>query len=224
MTLCLADCIAEGFSEGRLSDNFLEWYEKSEYTTGGYLFDIGNATADSLSNIRQGVPCLEAGGAGEWSNGNGSLMRIAPLVLYTKDMPVKERFNLCKNVSSITHRHSISISACFIYLEFLRSLILRFDFLDENLKLRKRNEIKSSGFVIDTLTAGLWCVLTTDSYKTAVLKAVNLGEDTDTTGAVTGVIAGLLYGYSNIPKEWITVLKNKELIDLICKKFENTVK
>ena len=64
-------------------------------------------------------------------------------------------------------------------------------------------DIKSSGFVIDSLEASIWCILTTNSFSEAVLKAVNLGGDTDTIGALTGALAGLIYGVKNIPKEWI---------------------
>lgn len=251
MTLCLADCIADGFSMEKLADSFLKWYGKSEYTANGDLFDIGNATAGALSAIRSGVPCLEAGGADEWSNGNGSLMRIAPLVCLTDKMPAEDRFAYCRNVSSVTHAHQISIASCFIYLEFLKSVLDgssveeafetavetkeklpdfgvsqraadRFTLLDRSLKGRKEDEISSGGFVIDTLTASLWCILTSGSYKDAVLKAVNLGDDTDTTGAVAGSIAGLVYGFDSIPREWIADLRNKELIDSIIQKYENS--
>lgn len=64
-----------------------------------------------------------------------------------------------------------------------------------------------------TLEASLWCILNTATYSSAVLTAVNLGDDTDTTAAVTGALAGLIYGYEDIPKEWIDKLANKELID-----------
>ena len=74
------------------------------------------------------------------------------------------------------------------------------------------SEIKSSGYVIDTLEAALWCILTTNSYKEAVLKAVNLGQDTDTVGAVTGGLVGIYYGMDQIPNEWIEAIKNKKLI------------
>jgi len=66
-----------------------------------------------------------------------------------------------------------------------------------------KNQIYSSGYVLHTLEASVWCLLTTDNYTDAVLKAVNLGEDTDTTGAVTGGLAGLLYGAENIPESWL---------------------
>ncbi len=67
----------------------------------------------------------------------------------------------------------------------------------------EEDEIQSSGYVLHTLEASIWCLLTTDNYKEAVLKAVNLGSDTDTIGAVTGGLAGLLYGLDNIPKNWL---------------------
>ncbi|MBQ0000624.1 MAG: ADP-ribosylglycohydrolase family protein [Clostridiales bacterium] len=73
-------------------------------------------------------------------------------------------------------------------------------------------EIRGSGYVVATLEAAIWCLLTTGSYKEATLKAVNLGEDTDTVGAVTGALAGLYYGAEDIPAEWIEVLARKEWI------------
>lgn len=249
MTLCLADSMVKDFSLEKLASNFLDWYENAAFTANGSLFDIGNATASALRKIRNGVNCTEAGGNDEWSNGNGSLMRIAPLVLLTKNMPIEKRFLICRQVSSITHRHQISIAACFIYLELLRSLlsgdslqkalsaavdtknilptfgiensvVSKFDILNKNLKEYSESNISSSGYVIDTLVSSIWCVSNTSTYRSAVLKAVNLGDDTDTTGAVTGVIAGIVYGYENIPKNWIYSLLNKQLIESIIKKFD----
>lgn len=81
-------------------------------------------------------------------------------------------------------------------------------------------EIKSSGYVVDTLEAAIWCLLNTNSYKECVLKAVNLGDDTDTVGAVVGGLAGIYYGYDNIPKEWLDVLAKRKYIEKLCKKFK----
>jgi ADP-ribosyl-[dinitrogen reductase] hydrolase len=74
-------------------------------------------------------------------------------------------------------------------------------------------KISSGGYVLHTLEAAIWCLLTTGTFNDAVLKAVNLGGDTDTTGAVAGSLAGLLYGYDSIPEEWLSVLARKEDIE-----------
>ena len=83
----------------------------------------------------------------------------------------------------------------------------------ENFRKRPENEIKSSGYVIDTLETAVWCLITTDSFSDAVLKAVNLGDDTDTIGAVTEGLAGLYYGYNAIPAEWIQALQKLDWIE-----------
>lgn len=81
------------------------------------------------------------------------------------------------------------------------------------------SEIKSSGYVVHTLEAAAWCLLNSDSYAECVLKAVNLGDDTDTVGAVAGGLAGLAYGYDNIPEEWIDVIVSKDWINKLCEDF-----
>jgi len=80
-------------------------------------------------------------------------------------------------------------------------------------KLTHEEDIKSSGYVVDTLEASVWCLINTSSYEEAVLKAVNLGDDTDTVGAVTGGLGGLFYGYDSIPNEWKNAIQRKEWID-----------
>lgn len=82
-----------------------------------------------------------------------------------------------------------------------------------NFKNCSEDQIKSSGYVVDTLEAVIWCLISTTSYKSAVLTAVNLGDDTDTIGAITGGLAGLYYGYDNIPSEWCNEIQRKEWID-----------
>lgn len=97
------------------------------------------------------------------------------------------------------------------------------EIFDEEFYHKSREEIKSTGYVVDTLKACLWCVGTTNSFKDAVLKAVNLGEDTDTIGAITGTLAGAKYSFESIPKEWIEKLVNKALIEEKCEQLFNGI-
>lgn len=93
--------------------------------------------------------------------------------------------------------------------------------LKNNISEYLEDSISSGGYVLHSLEASLWCFLNSESYAEAVLKAVNLGEDTDTTGAITGGVAGIYYGFESIPKEWIDVLARKEDIEKLCEKFMN---
>ncbi|MDR0710703.1 MAG: ADP-ribosylglycohydrolase family protein [Spirochaetaceae bacterium] len=239
LTLCLADSLSRGFAPDGIAWNFLKWYDEGAFTAHGEVFDIGISTAKAISRLKSGTAPDKAGCAGANENGNGSLMRIAPLVFYLDGKPDEERFSITRAVSSITHAHAWSVAACFIYLEYLRKLArgmekraayveLCGDFSDRNpcieadtlgkfarilrsdLSALPESGIRSGGFVIDTLEAALWCFLTTDSYRDAVLKAVNLGEDTDTTAAVTGALAGITYGLDAIPAEWLKTLAASE--------------
>ena len=85
----------------------------------------------------------------------------------------------------------------------------------------QEEEISSSGYVLHSLEASLWCFLNSENYADAVLRAVNLGEDTDTTGAITGGIAGIYYGFENIPDDWVAELVRKEDIENLCATLEN---
>jgi len=244
LTFCLADALLYDFSLKRIAANFINWCEKGFWTPHGKVFDIGNTTYEAINQLISGIDPEYAGGNRANDNGNGSLMRILPLLIITKDLSVEERFDYTAEVSSITHRHIRSIAACFYYLEFARLILHRTDkfaayhqlqdkinrvFMERNIPKHeisifhrlltmdihefREKDIHSSGYVMDTLEASVWCLLTTGSYREAVLRAVNLGGDTDTTGAVTGGLAALLYGYDSIPAEWIAALARREDIE-----------
>lgn len=93
--------------------------------------------------------------------------------------------------------------------------------LNNDISGYSEDEIRGSGYVLHSLEASLWCFLNSESYSEAVLKAVNLGEDTDTTGAITGGLAGIYYGFENIPQEWIADLVRKDDIEKLCEKLNN---
>ena len=91
---------------------------------------------------------------------------------------------------------------------------------EDNFSTLPEEQIKSSGYVVDTLEAALWCIMNTNNYRDCILKAVNLGGDTDTIAAVAGGLAGIAYEFESIPKDWINELQGKELIDTLCEKFQ----
>lgn len=252
LAFCLAQALTEEFSLHTIARNFVNWRYDAYWTALGTVFDIGISTAEAIQRLRDGIQPELAGGFSERENGNGSLMRILPLLFYIQHKSIEERYIITRLVSSLTHAHARSVIACFYYLEFARLLVEQKDKFNiyRSLKvtvtqhLRKlsitpnevlvfdrllRNDIynlseadiKSTGYVIHTLEASIWCLLTTDNYRDAILKAVNLGNDTDTTGAVTGGLAGLLYGFNNIPAEWVEALARKEDIDDLATRLGN---
>ena len=187
---------------------FSKWLYRGLYTARGNVFDCGNTTYRAIEKYKNGVSVKRCGEKSNLSNGNGSLMRILPIAFVTDDTTI------ISLVSSLTHAHTISISQCVKYVRIIQHFMKykRFDILKSILN-RSRDEVKSTGYVVDSLEAALWCVGTSRSYAEAVLKAVNLGGDTDTITALTGGLAGLQYGYNAIPVKWIDRLANKELIE-----------
>lgn len=253
LTLCLAESIVEGLDVNKLAQKFVAWKNDNYWTPHGWVFDIGIGTRIAIERLEEGTKPELAGGFEERDNGNGSLMRILPLILFTKNMDIDQRFEWTKSVSSLTHAHIRSVMACFYYLEFAKKIVEGknvfqaykdlqkevFDYFEqikinpieiqkfqrllfEDISIVQEENIKSTGYVLDTLEASIWCLLTTNSYKEAVLKAVNLGNDTDTTGAVTGGLAALIYGLDAIPKDWLSVVVRKEDIIKLCLAYENT--
>lgn len=241
LTFCLAESLCSGFNTDHMGELFVRWYYQDYWTATGEVFDIGIGTRNALYKIKNGTKAELAGGIGEKDNGNGSLMRILPLVFAIQNLPIEKRFERTRKVSAITHGHIRAVMACFYYLEFAKQLIegkSRFEIynnlqfyipaffekmgitgseiahfdrlLKDSIADLPLSEIRSGGYVIETIEASVWCLLTTDNYKDAVLKAVNLGHDTDTTAAVTGGLAGLLYGFDVIPNEWVKKLARVE--------------
>ena len=213
--------------------NFSKWLDYGEFTPYGQVFDVGGTTQRAINNFNNGVGPLNCGLNHYRHNGNGSLMRILPLALIPSSM------NDINNVSSLTHAHEISRQACRLYVATAEQLlkgrpiscclnyssgiwVKEFSQIPKIYKLN-RDEIRSTGYVVDTLEAALWCVYHTNSYRDCVLTAVNLGGDTDTIAAVAGGLAGIIYGCggkNGIPDEWIEQIVRKEWIDGLCEQFE----
>ena len=245
LAFCLAESLCGGLDLGDLADRFCRWRYEGYWTPYGTAFDIGGSTRKAIKRLREGVNPLMAGGRTEWDNGNGSLMRILPLAFYVKDMDAEERFMHTHQVSSLTHGHLRSMMACCIYVQVainllegdtpmsayhkMKDVIIEY-YHDEaysnefsyfsrilrgDISTCSKKEIQSTGYVIHTLEAALWCLLNNDSYEKAVLCGVNLGGDTDTTGAVVGGLAGIHYGFDAIPPRWVEQIARKDdIIDL----------
>lgn len=193
---------------------FCDWWHEGAYAIDGCVFDIGSTVAQALAEGR--------GLAGERSCGNGSLMRIVPLA-FVPNITNEE----IKAVSAITHAHPLCMEGCVLYVRLAQQLVAgadprkairalpaqgAFELLPhvEELSLET---ISSSGYVVDTLEAALWALVHTNSYRDCVLACVNMGRDTDTVAAVAGALAGIVYGYDGIPREWLRALRGKEIIE-----------
>ena len=231
--------------------NFYYWLKDAKYTPYGEVFDAGRTCIKSTINFSKGYDISECGQKDEYSNGNGSLMRILPIAYYCYYNKLKEEeiFEVVKNVSSLTHAHEISVLGCYIYVNYIIKLLEGKDkfesynliklidysmFTEESLEVYKRvlkediekysiDEIKSGGYVVDTLEASFWILLNASSFKEAIIGAINLGNDTDTIAAITGSMAGILYGYNSIPQEWLDKLAKRDYIEDLCDKLEKVL-
>ncbi|MDD2230599.1 MAG: ADP-ribosylglycohydrolase family protein [Candidatus Cloacimonetes bacterium] len=260
LTLCLAESLLRGFDLRDQAEKFVAWLDHGYLSAEDRAIDVGIQTTESLAKVRS---ILQSGrfaeldnlasDADEQSNGNGSLMRILPLLVYIKGKDAKEQFDLIRKASALTHPHIRSALCCFLYLKMAEYIIDGTDkyaafqsarqdtlslmeylkcadaeykalhrLLYSDLAKLPEKEIDSGGYVVSSLEGSIWCLVTTDSFREAVLKAVNLGEDTDTTGAITGGLAALLYGADSIPPEWIAQLKKPELLEDLISKYESS--
>jgi len=221
MALALADSLAasETLDCRDLMDRFVRWWRNGAYSCTGTCFDIGNATRGALDRyLHTGDPL--AGSTDPHTAGNGSLMRLAPVALrFWHDRP--RLIADAADQSRTTHGAEEAVGACRAFAELLAEAIAgspRADLLARrsfegapavarvmagSWRGRPRNRIRSSGYVVHTLEAAIWSVARTGDFRNAVLLAANLADDADTVAAVTGQLAGALYGLSGIPDSWL---------------------
>ncbi len=206
MTLATCDSIRAcgRVDTGDMRFRFRSWIDGGAYAIDGVVFDYGSTTARALA---AGTGC-----AGERDNGNGSLMRIAPLAF--TDATDDE----VRAVSAITHAHPVSTGACVDMVHVMRAFAVGASPAEaapdlDVLLAASEKDLRSGGFVRDTYCAALWCLAVSGSYEECVLRAVNLGDDTDTTAAVAGALAGIAYGVEGIPIGWLSGLRGKDIIE-----------
>jgi len=247
--LCTAEALLDGFDTDRMGELFVRWFAEGYWTPHGLTFDVGRGTWQAISRMQLGAPAEMAGGDEEGNNGNGSLMRILPVALRYASGPGDDMLRCAHRVSSITHRHARAMMACGIYCLMVRALLEDLSPRDayqrsteqarahynlppfrEELPLFDRllagdidglpeDAIASDGYVLHTLEAAVWCFLKSGSYREAVLKAVNLGWDTDTTAIVTGGLAGVHYGLAAVQRDWRDMIVRKEDVGALFERF-----
>lgn len=225
MALCLAESLLNknGFNAADQMGRYLNWWQWGYLSSTGECFDIGMTVSRALEQYQQTSDPF-AGSTDPYSAGNGSLMRLAPVVLfYFPDAQQIQTF--AADSSRTTHAAAEAIECCQLLAGLiakalegatkaeLRQLpsanfsqpkvaaIARGDYLGKT-----HADIKGSGYSVQSLEAALWCFQQTDSFAAAILLAANLGDDADTTAAITGQLAGAYYGERGIPGHWLDKL------------------
>ena len=211
----------------------VRWHDQGYMAVGGYVFDIGNQTSESVARLRRGEPTTHSGLCGERNNGNGSLMRCLPLVLMHRGNDVALVVDAHRQ-SRLTHGHVRSQVCCALYCLWARRELqnhtvpwesavatLRRIYRAEPVSARELDEVirpdeapagTGSGYVVDTLhSARLACL--ESNYEAIVKKAISLGNDTDTTACVAAGIGGIRHGIEGIPGAWLETLRGKEILE-----------
>ena len=235
-----------------IMDRWVKWINESEYTSTGVTFDIGRTCLKAIKKYCNGSAPLQCGSTSINENGNGSLMRILPVALYayTRNLDDISIQRLTDEMSSLTHAHEVSRLGCYIYVQFVICLLKGYEkedayryvqdldyssynvnsinlytrILDGQIEGQILDDIKSTGYIVDTLECVLWIFMNARNYKEAIIASTNIGGDTDTIGAIVGSMAGIYYGIDSIPSKWLDKLQRKEYLVELTSKFERCVK
>lgn len=222
---------------------YVAWWKHGDYSVNGRCFDIGITTRTALSSFEQSGDARSSGSRSERSSGNGSIMRLAPVPIRFADQfpgDIGQLSTLAEESSLPTHASSQCLSSCRYFsivlagliqgvdrdevlspdwepLQQLRSIERLHAEVDEvaagSFRRRQPPEIRGSGYVVKSLEAALWAFHNATDFRDAVLRAVNLGDDADTTGAVCGQLAGAYWGESGISEHWLTGLAGRGMIE-----------
>jgi ADP-ribosylglycohydrolase len=248
LMLCTIENLAEGRDFETLMAKFEKWLNQGYWTPGGYVFDCGIATSEAISRFSNGETALLCGSIDEYSNGNGSLMRILPFAYHLADSDPDTRRKGIFNASAVTHGHSRSKLACWLYAEVIKNLLEGLGkaesvdsahstiekWVHQNSAVKEWSHferctsrivelpvsgIQSSGYVVHTLEASIYSFLKNDDIWSSLLFSVNLGQDTDTVACVTGGLAGTFYGMDGVDLGWIKRLARWEEIRALIQGF-----
>lgn len=236
----IAEC---GWDIDDQAERYVAWWRTAKYSSNGRVFDIGNATVAALCRFVDTGDARTSGGTREHESGNGSIMRLAPVPIryvYMFPQGIDDLIERAVESSLPTHATLQCRGACAYFCLILVGLIAGLSreevlkpewgpivhlrqvlslhpdlatVVDGSYRERKPPEIRGSGYVVESLEAALWAFHDADDFEQAVLRAVNLGDDADTTGAVCGQLAGAFWGHSGIPQRWLAGLARSDLIE-----------
>lgn len=220
MALCMAQSFIDkrGFDANDQMDKYVKWYKSGYMSSTGTCFDIGNATRTALEKyISTGNPF--SGDTNHFSSGNGGLMRMAPVLIYFRNANTTTLNYHATRSSKTTHASYDCLKATELFARIVQQCLklgnngpkpqIDSDLVNLN---KTYEELNGSGYVINSLETALWCFQNTDSFKEAILKCVNVGDDSDTTAAICGQIAGAYYGIEGIPSDWLGKLQDYDMI------------
>lgn len=233
--LCLLASLlhCDGLDLDDFGSRLVRWYDAGYMAVDGCVFDVGVTTASALRAVRAGTPADSAGDCSNHANGNGSLMRVLPLVLWHRGSDAQLVAD-AQRQSLVTHGHLRAQVCCALYCLFARRLLnavadpwsdavatLRRLYVDdaaaqEELEWSIRPDEplhgQGSGYVVDCLRSALICSAEPD-YERAVRAAIRLGRDTDTTACVTGGLVGIRDGIGSIPQRWREALRGRDIVE-----------
>ncbi|APG20611.1 ADP-ribosylglycohydrolase [Kosakonia radicincitans DSM 16656] len=237
MALCLAESLIarQGFDAKDQMNRYMNWWQWGYLSATGHCFDIGTTVAHALQKYaNDGDPF--AGSSHPRTAGNGSLMRLAPVVLwYFPDELLALEY--AEASSRTTHAAPEALACCRLFAQMLmnalsgkskRETLTAIPQLPEQENLRRiaegnylkktRAEIFGTGYCVQSLEAALWCFAQGKNFKETILLATNLGDDADTTAAIAGQLAGAYYGINGIPQQWQEKLWQYGDIDTLARK------
>jgi ADP-ribosyl-[dinitrogen reductase] hydrolase len=226
MSLCLGhSLVAKGFDLNDQMQRYLNWHDNGYMSSTGRCFDIGSTTHNALEHYRRSEQ-PESGSADPHSAGNGSIMRLAPVPIYYMDNRTLA-IDMSQAQSRTTHQAPECLQASALLAGVLVNALHGMSKIDMLMAMKQNHasfsgglrdianrqfmrktvdQIRGTGYVVQSLEAALWCFWQTDSFKDCVLLAANLGDDADTTAAIAGQIAGAFYSESGIPWKWLAML------------------
>lgn len=228
--------ICQKFDPRDFADRLIRWYDDGYFAVEGIVFDIGIQTAKSIGKLRAGVEPLEAGSTEQFSQGNGSLMRVLPLAMWHSGTDA-ELVRDAMNQSKVTHGHPMCLVCCALYCLWARQILEGtpqpfeaatsaleriyhsthqselLEILQDITRPNLERKITGSGYVLDALFSSKWALEEGKDYEQVVKNAIALGHDTDTTACIAGGLAGLHYGSLGIPKRWLEQLRGRDLVE-----------